>query len=199
MCERSRLTECTVSIGDFFDFFMGMMLLKKASRIKGGLPKTLYARMFTNIVIDLAVGFVPFLGDLADAYFRANTRNAWLLDAYLTAVGEARMANTVQNPDGQDKARLPDELRLAPGDRDVETGVEPSGIVAPAPVTPSPAANPRPAPAAPMASIPGASAAIAPLRSMTGQRKGREVQDPRDQRKGGAVQDPRDQPKRSCR
>jgi hypothetical protein len=45
-------------------------------------PKTVAARMVFNVVLDIAVGAIPLLGDLFDIGFKANTRNLRLLDAY---------------------------------------------------------------------------------------------------------------------
>lgn len=59
------------------------LVVRKARQIEGGLPAALYSRMLFNIVLDFAIGLVPFLGDVADAWFKANTRNAWLLEDYL--------------------------------------------------------------------------------------------------------------------
>jgi hypothetical protein len=45
-------------------------------------PKIVAARMAANVLIDIAVGAIPLLGDLFDIGFKANTRNIRLLDEY---------------------------------------------------------------------------------------------------------------------
>jgi len=45
-------------------------------------PKIVAARMAANVLLDIAVGAIPLLGDLFDIGFKANTRNIRLLDAY---------------------------------------------------------------------------------------------------------------------
>jgi hypothetical protein len=45
-------------------------------------PKLVAARMAANVLIDILIGAVPFLGDLFDIGFKANTRNVQLLEAY---------------------------------------------------------------------------------------------------------------------
>ena len=45
-------------------------------------PRTVAARMAANVLIDIAVGAIPLLGDLFDIGFKANTRNIQLLEAY---------------------------------------------------------------------------------------------------------------------
>jgi hypothetical protein len=43
--------------------------------------------MAVNVVLDLAVGAIPLLGDLFDIHFKANTRNLVLLKEYLDTTG----------------------------------------------------------------------------------------------------------------
>jgi hypothetical protein len=45
-------------------------------------PKTVAARMAANVLIDIAIGAIPLLGDLFDVAFKANTRNIQLLEPY---------------------------------------------------------------------------------------------------------------------
>lgn len=52
-------------------------------KVDDGLPLTILSRMVFNILVDFVIGLVPFVGDLADAAYRANIRNAWLLELYL--------------------------------------------------------------------------------------------------------------------
>jgi hypothetical protein len=42
-------------------------------------PKVVAARMAANVLLDLGVGAIPFVGDAFDAVFKANTRNLKLL------------------------------------------------------------------------------------------------------------------------
>jgi len=42
-------------------------------------PKAVAARMAANVLLDIGVGSIPFVGDLFDAGFKANTRNLALL------------------------------------------------------------------------------------------------------------------------
>ena len=45
-------------------------------------PKSIALRMMGNVVLDIAVGSIPLLGDLFDVAFKANTRNLRLLEPY---------------------------------------------------------------------------------------------------------------------
>lgn len=86
-------------IGDFIDCFMSLMLVRAAGKIDGGIPAVLRARMMFNIALDFGIGLVPLLGDVADAFYRANTRNAWLLEVYLTKRLEAQRKGHVSDPE----------------------------------------------------------------------------------------------------
>ncbi|KAL2075574.1 hypothetical protein VTL71DRAFT_517 [Oculimacula yallundae] len=74
-------------IGDVIDAFMAMMVYKSCLKVEGGLPSDVKTKMMFNIVVDFAVGLVPFVGDLADALFRANTKNAVVLENHLREKG----------------------------------------------------------------------------------------------------------------
>jgi hypothetical protein len=45
-------------------------------------PRTIAARMMTNVLLDVAVGSIPIVGDLFDVAFKANSRNIKLLEPY---------------------------------------------------------------------------------------------------------------------
>lgn len=63
------------------------MVLRTCQQVEGGLPKDIQMKMYINIMLDFGIGLVPFLGDIADALFRANTRNAVVLEKFLRAKG----------------------------------------------------------------------------------------------------------------
>jgi hypothetical protein len=50
-----------------------------------GVPNITVARMVANVAIEVAVGTVPFVGDLFDIAFKANRRNYKLLEGSLRA------------------------------------------------------------------------------------------------------------------
>ncbi len=50
---------------------------------RAGLPREALWRMIVNIAIDLVIGVVPVLGDVADVFWRANQRNLAIFDDYL--------------------------------------------------------------------------------------------------------------------
>lgn len=75
---------------------LALMVVKTCGTIEGGIPGSLYMHMLMNVAIDFVVGLVPFIGDLADALYKCNTKNAVLLERYLKEKGKANMKG--QNP-----------------------------------------------------------------------------------------------------
>jgi len=140
-------------IGDALEVLLSLSLVRKASKVDCGLPTRLYLHMIFNIMLDFGIGFIPVLGDLGDVAFRANTRNAWLLNNHL--VKEYRL---------EEEEKKPNRSKVG----DVEQGVEPMQMVQAVPAVPAtapPARLPAPKPSIPP-----------PGRNLTG----RQVHDPRD-------------------
>lgn len=61
--------------------------------IRMGAPRPVLVRMVGNVLLEAAVGTVPFLGDVFDAAFKANVRNVKLLETHLNAPVRARRAS----------------------------------------------------------------------------------------------------------
>jgi hypothetical protein len=74
-------------IGDAAASALSCYLLYEAHRL--GVPRTLFARMVANVILEGTVGAVPFLGDAFDVMFRANRRNVALLREHFARVGGA--------------------------------------------------------------------------------------------------------------
>lgn len=79
------------SAGDILDVFLALMVFQTCRKVEGGLPQAVQMQMIMNIALDFAVGLVPFLGDVADAVFKANTRNAVVLEKFLRKKGQANL------------------------------------------------------------------------------------------------------------
>jgi hypothetical protein len=47
-----------------------------------GVPGIIQVRMLLNLAIDLAIGLVPFAGDVADIFWKANSKNMLLLERH---------------------------------------------------------------------------------------------------------------------
>jgi len=90
------------------------MVLRTCQQVEGGLPADVTYKMYFNIILDFGIGLVPFLGDIADALFRANTRNAVILEKYLRkkgasalkAQGQAIPAIDPSDPDEYDRQMI---------------------------------------------------------------------------------------------
>jgi hypothetical protein len=68
-------------VGDLIAMAIGSYIVTTAARL--GVPKAVLGRMLLNIGADTAVGSVPVVGDVLDAAWRANSKNAALLEEAL--------------------------------------------------------------------------------------------------------------------
>ena len=66
--------------GDVLTALLGLAILVAAHRRR--VPGVVQVRMLLNLAIDLAIGLVPFAGDVADFFWKANTRNMTLLERH---------------------------------------------------------------------------------------------------------------------
>lgn len=71
------------AFGDALGAFIALMIFKRMRKVEGGLDSGTQIQMLINIIVDFAVGLIPFLGDLVDAMFKANTKNVRLLERHL--------------------------------------------------------------------------------------------------------------------
>lgn len=92
-------------IGDIVDTLFALMVVKSCGNIDGGLPSSLHAKMISNVIIDFVIGLVPFVGDLADAMYKCNSRNAVILEKHLRQKGKKNAKNQM----GQQDMSLPEE------------------------------------------------------------------------------------------
>ncbi|KAF4997840.1 hypothetical protein FGRMN_3588 [Fusarium graminum] len=84
------------AIGDVLDMLLCLLVMRSCTKIDGGLPTSVKSRMMVNIIIDFVIGIVPFAGDIADAAFKANTRNVVLLEAHLREQGRKNLKKSGQ-------------------------------------------------------------------------------------------------------
>jgi hypothetical protein len=110
------------SIGDVLDALLALMVFKTCNQIEDGLPAGVKMKMFLNIAFDFVIGIVPFVGDLMDAAFRANSRNALLLEQHLREKGKQRLRKAGQPVPDVDPSD-PDEYdRLRRGETSADGG-----------------------------------------------------------------------------
>lgn len=74
-------------VGDFADVGLNYYLVLRKAR-QADLPGWLVRRMLTNNLVSAGVGFVPVVGDVVLAMYKANSRNAALLEEFLRIRGE---------------------------------------------------------------------------------------------------------------
>ena len=60
-----------------------MSLVKSAGGVSGGLDDGIRNKMVMNVVLEILIGITPVLGDFADTFFQANTKNFVLLEKML--------------------------------------------------------------------------------------------------------------------
>lgn len=78
-------------IGDLAGGLMSGYIVLVSARL--GVPASVVARMILNLGVDTLVGSIPLLGDLFDVGFRANIRNAALLDRHLAEPAAVRRSS----------------------------------------------------------------------------------------------------------
>lgn len=85
--------------GDIADASLNYLLVVRKAR-QAELPSWLVRRMLMNNAVSAAVGLVPFAGDVILAAFKANSRNAELLQEFLRIRGEEFLKLQAQRKDG---------------------------------------------------------------------------------------------------
>ena len=85
-------------VGDVLTSAISLLILHHAWETKA--PAHVLARMMGNVAIDFVLGIVPVVGDLFDFVFKANRKNALLLERHLMkqvekerAIGAVRSRN----------------------------------------------------------------------------------------------------------
>jgi hypothetical protein len=101
--------------GDVADALLNYLLVVRKAR-KADLPDWLVARMLLNNAVSAGVGFVPFVGDLLLAVYKANSRNAALLDEFLRIRGHEFLKMREADQRGESSARATADIeQVKPG------------------------------------------------------------------------------------
>lgn len=66
--------------GDVLTALMSGAIVLQAHHMR--VPRVVQLRMLLNVAIDLVVGAIPFLGDVADFFWKSNTKNFALLELH---------------------------------------------------------------------------------------------------------------------
>jgi hypothetical protein len=77
--------------GDLVTGLLGAYGLVVAQQL--GAPGSIQIRMLLNLLVDTGIGAIPLLGDLFDFAFKAHTRNARLLQGWLSQPHAARRSS----------------------------------------------------------------------------------------------------------
>ncbi|GMM35252.1 hypothetical protein DASC09_025770 [Saccharomycopsis crataegensis] len=72
-------------IGDIWASYLALRLIQMARKIDGGLPDSVYSKMFANVVFDFTVGLIPYVGALINIAYKCNSRNLLILEHYLVS------------------------------------------------------------------------------------------------------------------
>lgn len=71
------------TVGDFATSLVSFYIL--VAGVRYGVPKITLLRMALNIAIDYLIGFIPFLGDVLDLFWRSNEMNIRLIKTRATS------------------------------------------------------------------------------------------------------------------
>jgi hypothetical protein len=101
--------------GDVTNAFLNYVLVVRKAR-KADLPDWLVARMLLNNAVSVGIGFVPFVGDVLLAVYKANSRNAALLDEFLRIRGDEFLKMREAEEKGETSGRaIADIEQVKPG------------------------------------------------------------------------------------
>ncbi len=80
--------------GDVADMLLALMVYRTICSVEPELDSGTKMKMKFNIVVDFLVGLIPFVGDIADAVYKCNTKNVVILERELRKRGEKRLRGT---------------------------------------------------------------------------------------------------------
>ncbi|PWN96961.1 hypothetical protein FA09DRAFT_331013 [Tilletiopsis washingtonensis] len=103
--------------GDIASAGLNYTLVLKPAKKGVDLPDWVVHRMVVNNAVSAGIGFVPLVGDIALAIWRANSRNAKLLEEFLRVKGEEHILAGLPG--------LTTEQPLPPGARSKDGGTAP--------------------------------------------------------------------------
>ena len=66
--------------GDALMLFVSLRIVGLGKSL--GMPSALVAQMVKNSAIDFGLGFIPFIGDLIDVFYKANQKNVRIMERW---------------------------------------------------------------------------------------------------------------------
>jgi len=67
-------------VGDALMLFAGFRIIRMGQKL--GMPSDLIKVMVRNSVIDFGLGFIPFIGDVADFFYKSNSKNVQIMERW---------------------------------------------------------------------------------------------------------------------
>lgn len=102
-------------IGDLTGIVFSLLLFKTAREVDGGLPWDVQGYFLLNIIVDFLLGLVPIVGDFVEVMYKANSRNALVLEKHLKEKGriniERKRLGISYETDGSDVSGYPTQMK----------------------------------------------------------------------------------------
>ena len=80
--------------GDALMLFVSLRIVWLGKSL--GMPKALVAQMVKNSAIDFGLGFVPFIGDIVDVFYKANQKNVRIMERWWISENKAKVDAATQ-------------------------------------------------------------------------------------------------------
>jgi len=90
--------------GDALMLFVSLRIVWLGKSL--GMPKALIAQMVKNSVIDFGLGFIPFIGDIIDIFYKANQKNVRLMERWWISNNKSKVDAVTQAKLAQWEAEL---------------------------------------------------------------------------------------------
>ena len=74
-------------VGDVLTALLSLAIIVEAHRMR--VSRIIQIRMLLNVVIDVCLGIVPVVGDVADVFWKSNSKNMALLERHAAEVRPA--------------------------------------------------------------------------------------------------------------
>jgi len=80
--------------GDALMLFVSLRIVWLGKSL--GMPKALVAQMVKNSAIDFGLGFIPFIGDIVDVFYKANQKNVRIMERWWIGENKANVDAATQ-------------------------------------------------------------------------------------------------------
>ncbi|ODV97251.1 hypothetical protein PACTADRAFT_84463 [Pachysolen tannophilus NRRL Y-2460] len=80
-------------IGSGLSVINSILLYRMVFEFSMKLPITIHLQLLANIMVDFLLGFIPIVGDLIEVGYKANSRNALIIEKYLINFGNKTKLN----------------------------------------------------------------------------------------------------------